>query len=84
MILLFQDGLLGSSQAEDRNYNTAVHPDSNCNGNYSPHGTIDSGSFSRSGGGGEVLSFHNIDYTVNIRKKACKPMLQKQILKDVK
>ncbi|KAK3754262.1 hypothetical protein RRG08_050926 [Elysia crispata] len=78
-----EDGLLGSSQAEDRNYNTAVHPDSNCNGNYSPHGTIDSGSFSRSGGGGEVLSFHNIDYTVNIRKKACKPMLQKQILKDV-
>ncbi|RUS91325.1 hypothetical protein EGW08_000939 [Elysia chlorotica] len=64
------DGLLGPTPNEDRNYNTAVHHDSNYNSN-------------DKSGKGEVLSFHNINYMVNIRKGVCKPPVQKQILKNV-
>ncbi|GFS06733.1 ATP-binding cassette sub-family G member 2-like [Elysia marginata] len=74
-----QDGLLGT---EDRNSNAA---------NGSPGKRTGaairmeaSPTFGSSGTAqGEVLSFHNIDYMVNIRKKACKPVIQKQILKSV-
>lgn len=74
------DGLLGPSPTDDRN-STA----NNLNGNYSGPPRIEgSAKFGSSGNGeGEVLSFHDINYTVNVHTKACKPPAQKQILKNV-
>ncbi|GFS06723.1 ATP-binding cassette sub-family G member 2-like [Elysia marginata] len=73
------DGLL--PHTEDRNYNTAR----SFNGHYahtmrmeaSP--TFGSGSTAQV----EVLSFHDINYKVNIRTRPFKPPVEKQILKTV-
>ncbi|GFO02325.1 ATP-binding cassette sub-family g member 2-like [Plakobranchus ocellatus] len=79
---IHKDGLLGKN--EDRNYNSSKV----INGQYQESIRMETAQnraarLSKDGGTGDVLSFHNIGYTVNVRKTPCSATVEKNILKDV-